>query len=444
MDLLIKRLKNLGLTDIPACKSKNLDAYFCQWEEQQTPLFYRRLVDQNHVISLEYSVLKSQLTSELKSAVNKESIAHQLMFVFILAQLLEYINYFYLKTPKEVRRFRQDQDCYLSWLKKWDYGWEEPEKKKKLKGGKLAVSSKIRELTSTVNWPRLLLIRIKRVLDVLTTVIESNKAFTRFVFIMDKFSNPVLPYLAWAFYVPRLMTNLFLCFKHVFPGFWMSEEEKSLGWAFRLKTQLKRRWFELANDSVWLTIGVINCFILVGALAPVAAYLTVALYTFDVLLAGIRAYIEMSRLKHLKSQYAEIIKATASEDQHEIKAYQASLNARIKYERLRLGLSVATTSSLLLTMCLTLPFFAAINPVIPLIGVILVVAVSIVSYALGKYFERYKPDDKISAFKKSKEVGRVSQKGIFARSPKHQPLLRSHSENDLKTEKDIEVRWGME
>lgn len=436
MDLLGQRLQRLGIERLPEVNSKNLDACFCQWEKQQSPDIYHRFILDNAAVNLEYALVKSQLALDIKGGVASEEMARRLVFVFILAQRLEYIHFFYLKSPKDVRRFRLDQECYLRHLKALGYNWSEIEKKAELAGIRVSLSQKIRETTSTVNWPRLLLIRIKRLLEAIAALSENYKVFKRFVLTMNKFSKSTLAYLAWAFYVPRLAVNIFLIWKHLFPGFWMEEEEKSLGWWLRLKIQLSRRWFELANDSAWSAVGLINCFILIGTLSPAAVYVTVALYAFDVFLAIVRAYVELNRLQGLKKQYVEMGHGLESdEQQNELQAYQQRLNAKIKYERLRLGLSVATTASLFAAMCLTLPFFAAITPLIPLVGVSLVVAVCLLSYVLGKLFERCKPDEKIPEFNKAASMGRASTMGLFARQQPQRLCI--DREGELSAEEEI-------
>jgi len=175
------------------------------------------------------------------------------------------------------------------------------------------------------------------------------------------------------------------------------------------------------NDAVWMAVGLINCFVLVGALAPAAIYLTVSLYIFDVVLAGIRAYIEFDRFHTIRNDYETMMfEEDNKAAQEELKVYRTFLDEHIHYEKQRLYLSVATTSALFLGMCLSLPV-VAVSPIIPLIGACFIVATCIITYSIGKNIEAAKPTSTLKegnpnislhdtsetsgAFKKSKSVG---------------------------------------
>ncbi len=148
------------------------------------------------------------------------------------------------------------------------------------------------------NFIRLLVLRVIRFFTVFNvadpcgaigSVLKSIHPVTQIVFAL----------LSWAYYLPRLGVNLAMMAKHTVPGPWMPEQEKKIGWSQRLKAQWDRRWFELLNDAVWCVVGLTTCFILVGALAPFAMYLIVALYTFDVINIVAKAYIENRRYNKL-------------------------------------------------------------------------------------------------------------------------------------------------
>ena len=98
----------------------------------------------------------------------------------------------------------------------------------------LSLSQEIRDNTAFSNWFRLLFTRSKRVLNFLDILDTGSVAFRNFVAILDKYTNPVIAYLAWCFFLPRLTTNLFLAAKHIIPGAWMSEEEQSLGLVYSI------------------------------------------------------------------------------------------------------------------------------------------------------------------------------------------------------------------
>ncbi len=391
------------------------------------PNFYSEIMSNHPILNIEYSVLCQQLRNNLSSVtkINKDKFIEQLISALMLAELLEHLHLYYLNVPREVLRLRGHQAIYkqlLHDLEVYNFPSQIPEANAVSVG--ISLSQQIRETTIHKNWYRLLSVRIKRLLDLIDTFGTNSEGFRSFVSHLDKYTNPILPYLAWCFLLPRLLVNLFLLLKHSIPGNWMSEEEKSLGWAKRFQAQLDRRWFELGNDSVWVAIGLINCFILTGALAPIGMYLTVTFFAYDVVLSAVRAYIELNRLFQLQKDYAARIESeTDNEAKSDLIAFQEQLEIRVHFEKIRLGIHVASTTAIFIAMCFAIPAFA-LNPMIPLIGAIWLVAVSIVGFILSKWLEDYRPKDAIE-----KPSGVVSL-GLFAK-PK--------AERAPKVDEDIEM-----
>ncbi|MBA2651522.1 MAG: hypothetical protein H0U73_04560 [Tatlockia sp.] len=221
------------------------------------------------------------------------------------------------------------------------------------------------------------------------------KGYAKILSVIDPFIAPVLNHLAWLFYFPRLAVNLFLLFKHVLPGWWMSDEEKKVNWMLRLQAQLQRRWFELFNDGAWFITGLLGSFLLTGGLAPIGMYLTISLFFYDVILAGIRAHIELGRLNNLRAEYQKIAEGLRSskditlEGPLEVTEYQNYLEQCISYEQKKLWLSVVSTTALFLGMLFAIP--AITNPVVPLIGAILVVTITYATYKAVQWVEEQKP-----------------------------------------------------
>lgn len=366
--------------------------------KQLGPDFYSKIMSQHSVLNLEYSVLCQQLRDNLlaPNLENKDQIIDQLIAALMFAELLEHLYQYYLIVPREVRRLRQHKEVYkelLAGFGVFSFPSLVPEADAVQVG--LSLTNQIRDTTMHKNWYRLLSVRIKRLLDLIDTFGTNSEAYRKFIGHIDKYTNPILPYLAWCFLLPRLLTNLFLLLKHTIPGPWMSEEEKSIPLKTRLEAQAQRRWFELGNDSVWVGIGLINCFVLTGVLAPVGVYLNVAFFGYDIILAGIRAYIELKRLFLLQDEYKSLIAGEGNEETKKgLIAFQERLSNRIQFEKIRLGIHVTATVAIFIAMCFLAPAFA-MNPLIPLIGAIWLVAVSIVSFILAKALEQYRPKDTI-------------------------------------------------
>lgn len=394
------------------------------------PDFYSKVMSNHRLLNLEYNVLCQQLRTNLFATQdNKDQIINQLISALMLAELLEHLHLYYLNVPREVQRFRQHRTVYMELLAScgvYSFPSNLPEANAIQVG--LSLAQRIRETTVDKNWYRLLIVRMKRLLDLINLVGTNSEGFRKLVVHMDKYMNPVLPYLAWCFLLPRLITNLVLTLKHTIPGRWMSEEEKSIGWKMRLQTQIQRRWFELGNDIVWVAIGLINCFILTGVLAPAGMYLTVAFFGYDLLLAGLRAYIELKRLFGLQKQYTALILGEGNEEnKKELMAFQDQLTHRIHFEKLRLGINVTVAAALFIAMCFAIPAFV-LNPIIPLIGAIWLVAVSLVSFILTKVLEQHRPKDTIE--KPSGVVGL----GFFSKAKTESSPKLIPTEDQIATE----------
>ncbi len=161
--------------------------------------------------------------------------------------------------------------------------------------GDITVDSVIRFVTSETNWYRLFMIRVKRLFTNIMPLIKSFN-YQWFVYQINRI-NPILSYVAWLFYVPRLTADLYSLFIHSIPGFWMGQEEQSIGFAARLSMHWERLWFEILNDAVWLAVGVACCFFLS---AGGSILLTAALYFFDAAMAYANNYFSVKHHVELR------------------------------------------------------------------------------------------------------------------------------------------------
>ncbi|HAT1993765.1 TPA: hypothetical protein ACT9MM_001455 [Legionella pneumophila] len=416
-------------------KTDSLNWTFNTHLKQLGPDFYSKVARLHPILNMEYSVLCQRLRYNLSSPdySSPEQIKEQLIDALKLAELLEYTYQHYLVVPREVVRLRRHKAIYrelLTELSGYSFALDNPEPES-LKTS-LSLTQAIREKTAQSNWYRIFISRSKRVINLLDNLDTGSKAFRDFVVLLDKYTNPFLAYLGWCFFAPRLFTNLFLILKHTIPGEWMGEKEKSLDWSDRFYAHLQRRWFELANDSVWFTVGILNCFVLVGALAPLSVYLSLFAFVFDVANTSLRAYIEIGRLQQLQKEYGELFDQEENEDQKMIiKEYQDSISYRIKFEILRSFLSVGGAVAVVIAMALSVPALGFINPAIPLIGAVLLLALWGVSLYLNNKLDEYRPVDNIE--KPTPSV--INKLGFFAsKNEKRESLHLS-----AKTEKDDEV-----
>ncbi|WP_454781675.1 hypothetical protein [Legionella sp. WA2022007384] len=373
------------------------------------PDFYRKVVPLHLVLNLEYSLLGQQLRAKFlsKQVVDREELKEQLIAALIMAELLEEIYKHYLIIPREVTRLRQQQNLYRELL---EVLGGPPQQPKKVEAS-TSFTQEIRNRTLDVNLYRLLLTRSKRALDLLAVLNTSSESYRHFVRIMGKVLDPILMHVAWFFWLPRLLVNLFVLIKHTVPTWWMDDKEYALGWSVRLSTQIKRRWFELGNDTAWVGAGFINCFILTGALAPFGVYVSLAVFAFDVIMAMTRAYIELSRLSELRSQYMAMLSTSTEKEQGQIKEHIKAIDTQMDFERYRLGSHVTTTTLIFLAMCCALPMFAA-NPIIPLIAAICLVTICFINFAIAEQVNKSRPQDTIDRSAALAKLGFFNNKGV--------------------------------
>lgn len=352
----------------------------------------------NHaLLSLEYSVHRSQLAADLQ-AKNKVSLIPQIEAALIMAEILECVYEKFLIVPREVARLRSEQLVYRQWLQILGPQGTPPQEYQFSRDlGTLSVAQTtnktIREQTLPANLYRHMVGRTRRFVMIMAPVIFGPEAFKPWLTQCDYYMLPVLNYASWIFFFPRTAVNLVLMSKHIIPGGWMSDTEKSLSIGTRFRAQMERRWLELGNDLAAVAVNMTNCFVLVGALTPWALYLTTVSLAYDVLLAGIRSYIEISRLKDIERTYEQML---AKDNSEQISGYLAHLRVRIQFEELRLYSSVWINLSLLVAMVLTLPVYG-FPPLMPVIGAALAVMTTIAWFASIGWVNQSKPSDKVPA-----------------------------------------------
>lgn len=240
--------------------------------------FYREIIPSHLILNMEYSLLGQQIRINLsgEQLVSEQQLVEQLISAIFLAELLEEVYKNYLIVPREVQRLRTQKKLYGEILIELKH--PPPAlvgESKEIDIGR-SFSQQVRQRTLDVNLYRLLLVRSKRALDLIAALDCSADWYRHIMRDVGRCTDPFLPHLAFLFYAPRLAVNFSLLMKHLLPGFWMEQSEKDLGWQVRLQGQLLRRWFELGNDIAWVGLGYVNGYLLTGAYAPVAAYLSIA------------------------------------------------------------------------------------------------------------------------------------------------------------------------
>ena len=377
----------------------------------------RQLVKDHKFLVFQYSVHCAKLEQDLKSNnKSKAELIQQINAALRVAELLEQLDHDYINDLYEATSFQSEQNISRNRLTNLDY---RPEQNNKVNA---SPSKTIREMTATANFPRFLVLRMRRLLIVARPFMKDFVRSCYLIERMEQFTSPAVAYLAWIYFIPRLSTNIFLTAKHLIPcTWWMSPQEMALGWQTRLTAQLDRCWFELGNDIAALTVGLLNCFVFIGAWAPISLYVSTALMAFDVGLACVRVYVEIGRLKKLEAQYKQMLAETVpnSEDHQQIKSYIEHMGIRIAYEQKRLYLSVINATILCIAVALALPTFA-VNPIVPLLAALLSVLNTLMFRSVFKWVDQQKPVEKVTAL--PKKTPDVVKCGFFIPSPKRENM----------------------
>lgn len=292
-----------------------------------------------------------------------------------------------------------------------------------------SLSDRIRKTTGEYNWYRLFFLRGKRFFEALAPVIKAINGYHGFEDFVNGIDmlNPALSYIAWLYYVPRLLTNVILLLKHTLYGPWMNPYEAEVVWWKRLQAEWSKRWFEILNDAVWCLVGLLNCFLLA---TPQGMILTVGLYLFDVSMAIVNYRKQIKQYKQLilggmfqlksaqqrleKVKLGELTNVTEAELLTEIatiNSYLDSLNDWKAYEVKRLRQSILVTVGLSVGMGISaIPIIAMLagatlsgpwGLVIPLLAASIVLAICIAQFITSKQIEKQKPETDI------KEMGNL-------------------------------------
>ncbi len=363
------------------------------------PAAYAKLLPLHPLLNLEYSILCAELRHDFLNLdyVNKNQIQARLINALILCELLKHLHQHYLVVPQEVARLNKQQQVFrsvLTALTGLNFATNLLDIEQEA-GSEFSISQHIRLLTMQANWYRILVNRSKRVVNLLNNVITCSPAFNKFVANLDTYANPFLAYFGLFFHVPRLLTFCFSFLKHTIPGPWMNQKEASIPAITRFYSQWLRRWFELGNDSVWTLNSALNMFVLVGAAATGAVYLSTAAFAFDVANAFARAYVELKRLYTLYQHYEDCLFKAKNQEQREFIANHLNhIEKRIKFEQMRFAIHVLGTVLIFGAMALALPFLM-INPIVLLASALFLVILWGTTFELTRRLDKYRPNDTI-------------------------------------------------
>lgn len=296
----------------------------------------------------------------------------------------------------------------------------------------VAAAQKVRKYNPLVNFFRLALVRTRRLLDAVRPLLSLIHEYHAFMLIINKVLEPVLNWLSWVFFLPRLISNLYQIIVHAIPGNWMREEEKSLSIWSRILAQLHQVWPELGNDSPWCSLGVAICFFLV-AQPVVAVSLTLGLFAYDVVLASVRGYFKLRGLYDLYDEGLNQFKIATKEEKEAMLGSLKALDKMMVIEECRVSLAIINTLGILGGACLLSLSNSTIlagvlvltgihlsilaNPIIPLVGAALVLTFTVMTFILGRVIDACEPKPTAIAEQlPPKRYSGVETRGMFGRS----------------------------
>lgn len=378
----IEILKKIeGYSNLPTNDPSTTDDTY-----QEAAKFFSPYVDKHWELIRVYAILRKRFHEDLKMKETRESPEFQQRAgdLLILSSVLKGVHRHGLNVPRETRRYLDDQNRIKGYLQ--DVAGfemrdivfaEEPEPPE-------WGTQSIRNIHQRLNLiPRLLLVRLWRDIRLLALFVQGN--------FLDGFRQVeqggalfFFSYLAWIFFLPRMLTNFALFYKHVFDKSSMTRVEQELGWKVRMRAQWVRRWDEMLNDMGWFSSGVTTCFFLAGSVPAVGIYLAIAMQAYDLLRIMVRFMIEMNRLNELKSQLKTQRQARGGANQSDMDLL-CDLEERIKFDRNELFYSLFNFIILLVCAILMTPTFASISPILPIMGATIAVLITVLTFAMTRW-----------------------------------------------------------
>ena len=385
MAIILSRLERLLHAQSSLANDVSLDSPLNSWSDAKKNAVVTLLVKEDASLILEYQTLRALLKQTLSTAEVNEADAIALVQEALAVSVLldekygQYINDRPILRKKNLEAHQRQYKRWLAVHADHQHGhlpslWAHPE---------LAFADEIRSFTEWVNPTRLTMQRTRKLLLALVKIITSIESYGSWVLWADDYVGPALSYLGLMFFLPRLILNLYTLAIHWFEHESMTDGEASLGSAVRFNAQWERLWPNITNDLAWAFNGMLVCFILTGSLQPLVVYLGIVMQICDLILNGIRAYNELDRFNLLEQQYLE--HQQDDPDNHLVADYLLFLHQRIEREHLLIYLSLVNFFVLFIVAGLTLPWIAALSPMVPVIGSAVAVLMTFVNFGGRTY-----------------------------------------------------------
>lgn len=399
----------VGLDQLPVTSpgyNETINWEFDKELAKQPATFFHPMITKHLELTVAYSVLCTRLLHDFsRPGVSKAELVEQLVAALMMAELLTPIYRDFLGEWHEVSRLQNEKKVFRDLLATQNYSFDASDDKA------IALSSwsgqRVRGATPNWNFPRLLFGRSRRLLTTLVPIIKDFE-FGRYLAesklglkmaAVDPYLGVLVSHASWLFFAPRLTVNSLVMLNFIVPHWWTAAKDKKMGLWLGFLGQLQQRWFELGNDSLWMTSGLLNCFVLTGPLAPLGIYVTLSLFLFDVLWARLRARIELNRLSGQQQTYDNMAREMGGEETKEwleLKSYREHFAQRVDFEERRLFITLVNTQMLMFGMCFAFPAFAA-TPLLPFLGALIVLMTTVMVNRHLQGLGQLRPVDRVLA-----------------------------------------------
>ena len=184
----------------------------------------------------------------------------------------------------------------------------------------------------------------------------------------------VMSWLNFIFFLPRILIGLMEIITHTFLLGEHTKEEQKITQETRFMMFLSRRWEILVRDFAWMFNGFLSLFVLVGVLGFWSLYVNAFIQLLEVFLNIFLLGRFEDHLLEMTDYFQDLSFALERDNRTE---FMDDFNSRMTLEYENRAVRLVNSILILIGSMMIVPSMAAISPIIPLVGAILALSVSI-------------------------------------------------------------------
>ena len=401
---ILQRFPNLEGFEPSASDLNELASDFDCYLYRQTRAGILDLSNNYLLLKAEYSILCQQLIKNLRELSWEEHYAllkQRLISAHLFSQLLEHI------ASKQYINQQEDAALFINKKRAFHYLLSDDHYPAPVTI-ETSMSTQIRTLTGRATFWRLVFARLRRLSELLILMLAGLSLHQGLDSCIHDLALPFLSdmacffrWIAWLFYVPRLVSNSKREYATLLEYRNLPEDQKAFG-LVKIKNELATTAYDQLNDGPWIGFNAAVCIDHVSCFGP---SITLVGYGYDVLIAGLRAFMELRLLLRLETLYRPCDPNNPEEDPD----YWSEIKKKIRCEAWRHAISILGTLTIFIGGCFALSMFAHVS-LMPLVGSLFLVTASLSRFITDKVQpERPKDDPENLA-----EVKAVGNHGFFA------------------------------